>query len=91
MRKIMIVAALLAALMLAEAHAAVYPSMGRVIDVNRWDDTVTVEDPSGNLWEWYGAEDWEYGDLVALLMDDEGTEIIWDDTILETIYMGGSW
>ena len=89
MRKIIIVALL--AVLMAEAHAAVYPSMGRVIDVNRWDDTVTVEDPSGNLWYWDGAEDWEYGDLCAMLMDDEGTEIIWDDTILEMIYMGGSW
>ena len=90
MRKALALALLLASLMIAEAHAEAYQLSGRVIDVNRWDDTITIEDTSRHLWDWYGAEDWEYGDIVAMIMDDEGTEIIWDDTILELIYIEGS-
>lgn len=91
MRKIMIVVMLVLALLMAEAQADIYPLAGRVIDVDYDDDCIKILDPSGNEWIWDGAEDWEYGDLVALLMYDEGTEIIWDDSIVEIRYLGGSY
>lgn len=52
-----------------------------VVEVDRDNDIVTCEDYNGNLWEFYGAEDWEIGDCVSLLMNSKGTEKIQDDTI----------
>ena len=52
-----------------------------VIEVDRDNDTVTCEDYNGNLWEFYGAEDWVEGDCASLLMNSQGTQKIYDDTI----------
>lgn len=49
-------------------------------------DTVTVEDSNGNLWSFNGAEDWQVGDGCALIMHDNYTSEIIDDTIISTRY-----
>lgn len=64
------------------------PHCGIVVAVNHAADTVTVEDPAGNLWVFYGAEDWTCGDIAALLMDDCGTPSIYDDKIVSVRYCG---
>lgn len=54
-------------------------------------DTVTVEDSNGNLWDFYGVEDWQVGDGCSLLMDNNGTENIEDDIIISTQYHTTNW
>lgn len=50
------------------------------------EDEVVVEDSQGNLYAFYGIEDWEINDRCVLLMDDMGTESIEDDEIIRTFY-----
>lgn len=49
-------------------------------------DEVVVETETGNLYAFYGIEDWELGDRCILVMDDMGTESIEDDEIIRTFY-----
>lgn len=52
-----------------------------VVEVDRDNDIVTCEDSNGNLWEFYGCEDWQEGDCASLLMNSKGTPSVYDDTI----------
>ena len=52
-----------------------------VYAVDEVEDVVTCEDYSGNLWDFYGVENWKIGDNVNLLMNDCGTTEIYDDEI----------
>ena len=47
------------------------------------DDIVTVIDNNGNLWEFEGAESWEVGDECICTMNNNNTNIITDDIIIE--------
>ena len=60
-----------------------------VCAIDRDTDVVMCEDYNGNLWEFYGVEDWDVGDCVNLLMNDSGTESIYDDEIIGATY--GAW
>ena len=71
---------LLAGILLATSH--LYPMSGIVTEVNREADTVAITTNDGNIWEFYGAEDWMIGDLCAMLMNDMGTAEITDDEIV---------
>jgi len=51
-------------------------------------DTVIVMDGAGNEWAFNGAEDWEIGDIAALLMKDMNTQEIYDDEIVSVRYCG---
>ena len=66
----------------------VYPLCGIVIEVNYAEDYIAIEDFTGNVWEWEGAEDWHEGDIAAMIMEDNGTEIIYDDIIMDIAYNG---
>lgn len=66
----------------------VYPLCGVVIEVNHAEDYIAIEDFNGNIWEWNGAEDWCEGDIAAMIMEDNGTEIIYDDIIMDIAYNG---
>lgn len=57
-----------------------------VVEVDRDNDLVTVEDSTGNRWQFYGVEDWQEGDCASLLMWDNGTESITDDEIQSARY-----
>lgn len=91
MRKIMLLV-LIAGLMLTACAAKTenhnYALTAIVIDVDRNADTVTVEDFNGNAWTFYGAEDWMAGDCASLVMNDNSTEKIMDDTIESARYSG---
>lgn len=63
-----------------------YPAAGTVSEIR--DDTVYVTDSTGNIWSFDGAEDWQTGDQATMLMDDNGTETIYDDEILQVRYVG---
>lgn len=66
----------------------VYPLCGIVTEVNYAEDYITIEVFNGNMWEWEGTEDWNEGDIAAMIMDDNGTEIIYDDIIMDISYNG---
>lgn len=59
-----------------------------VINTSRYNDTVTIRDFNGNLWQFKGVEDWGIDDVCACIMDDNGTREIKDDTIVSVRYSG---
>ena len=68
----------------AESNA--YALATKVVNVDHEKDLVTCTDYNGNLWEFYGAEDWQEGDCANLLMNDNGTAEIYDDIIENVRY-----
>ena len=70
------------------ASAEIYPAVGVVTDLDYEHDLVIFEDYNQNLWIFEGIEDWDIGDIGALLMDDMETESIYDDVILLARYAG---
>jgi len=65
-----------------------YALTAKVVEIDRERDIVTCEDYNGNLWEFFGCEDWEINDCASLLMDNRGTESVHDDTITHARYSG---
>lgn len=65
----------------------IYLSEGTVICVNSDLDKVTVIDCDGEVYQFYGSEDWLVNDKCILLMDDNGTDDIKDDIIISTKYI----
>ena len=63
-----------------------YANLTKIIEIDRNTDVVICEDCNGNLWEFYGAEDWQVGDECNLVMFDCGTEEIADDVIIRETY-----
>jgi len=53
-----------------------------VVKTDRENDIVTVKDFNGNLWEFYGIKDWNIDDICSMMMNDNGTETIYDDIIV---------
>ena len=70
------------------ASAELYPETARVVDLDYDADVVTVETFNGFLFSFYGCEDYCEGDGVALIMDDNGTEKVYDDCIVMAQYGG---
>lgn len=64
-----------------ETVSEYYALATKVVAIDQEADIVTCEDCNGNLWEFYGVEDWEVGDCASLLMESHGTKKIEDDTI----------
>lgn len=77
---------LVLSLMLNGNHC--YPKTARVTKLDYRTETVTVTDYNGNDWEFVGIEDYAYGDVVSMLMSDNGTESIYDDKIVMQRYGG---
>ena len=65
-----------------------YPLSCVVSGVDLDNDIVGAVDFNGNLWEFEGVEDWQEGDIVAFIMNDNGTEEIFDDVIVDLKYCG---
>lgn len=72
----------------AERRADFYPETGVVCEVSHGTDKVVVKTATGNLFVFCGAEDWEVGDTVSLIMDSRATEEVEDDEIVSTKYTG---
>ena len=70
------------------AEGAVYPAACIIVELDYQNDLVTVSDVAGTLWQFYGCEDYSEGDLVRMLMYDNGTETIYDDEIVIVWYAG---
>lgn len=95
MKKLILTAAITAAsTMTAQAPeyqpivTNVYPMTAAVTALDYKNDLVTFEDANGFLWNFAGCEDWNMGDVVSLLINDSGTEKIFDDMILTVRYSG---
>ena len=68
------------------AISSVYALAAKVVELDKAQDIVTAMDGNGNLWQFYHCEDWFINDCVILIMDNNGTSIIYDDIILKTLY-----
>ena len=62
-----------------------YPTCGVVTHVTT-DDIVTVRVYSGDEFAFYG-DDYEIGDAVAMLMHDNGTDLVFDDMVVAAQYV----
>ena len=71
---------------IVENEAKTYGRISHVVELDNKDDVVVVEDEFGHLWEFYGIEDWQVNDCVVLVMNDQGTQAMEDDTIVSTTY-----
>lgn len=65
-----------------------YPAVSIVNEIDNDTDLVFCTDYNGNVWCFSGVEDWFYGDVVAMLVNDNGTEEIFDDKIISVRYAG---
>jgi hypothetical protein len=65
-----------------------YPLVGRVFAIDSVHDVVFFVDGAGVSWSFRGVEDWCNGDYVACIMNDMGTESIYDDQIISVKYGG---
>ncbi len=89
MKKAMIILiALILTMMGLTASAEIYPKTAKVIEVNEVEDLVIIETCTGITYTFEGCEDWAEGDGISLIMDDNGTESIFDDCILMAEYTG---
>jgi hypothetical protein len=70
------------------AQAETYPAALMVVDLDEHEDMVIAVDFNGNEWTWTGIEDIFPGDMIAVVMDDQGTETIYDDEIIDLRYCG---
>lgn len=68
-----------------------YPKTTVCLAVNHQTEVVTVADCNGTEWTFTGCQDFEEGDLIALIMNDSATpDNILDDTIITVRYSGGT-
>ena len=65
-----------------------YAKSGVVTFVDRTEDRVCFTDNQGEIWEFESSDDWEVDDLVACVMNDNGTDEIFDDIVISVKYEG---
>lgn len=68
------------------ASAELYPETACVVKVNYEEDIVTVETFNGFLFTFNGCESYCEGDCVSLIMEDNSTELVYDDEIVKVQY-----
>lgn len=68
-----------------------YPDTARIIVINYETDEVLVENSIGYHYTFKGVEDYEVGYVLSLIMNDNGTKLIFDDTIVRAKYSGYVW
>jgi len=68
----------------ATASADRYIRFANIVDLE-WDsDCVSADDGLGNLWEFYGCDEFFVADLIVMIIDDNGTaEYIYDDSVVD--------
>ena len=84
---LLLIANLVAVFASGKTVSHTYPMAVRVDHFDQAEDLVYFVDGGGSLWAYEGIEDWQLGDVAALLMDDNGTEnYIYDDQIVAIRY-----
>lgn len=71
-----------------ETESELYANCGTVTAIDRENDSVTFTDSTGHAWMFSGVEDWQLGDTVAAIMNDNGTANVTDDIIVSVRYCG---
>lgn len=66
----------------------IYALTTQVVQVDYENDVVVCQDFNGDLWVFEGCEDWLYGDIASMVMNDKGTPIKYDDEIVSVRYGG---
>ncbi len=76
------------ALVFAFANAGViYPDAMEIIAIHQ--NIVYLETATGNIFTMAGAEDYQVGDIVSVIMFTNGTdETVRDDEIIRAVYSG---
>ena len=69
-------------------YAEQYPTTMIVNELDYDENIVICIDFNGNEWAFEEIEDWCIGDIASMIMDDMGTELIYDDTIIMVRYSG---
>lgn len=65
-----------------------YPHVGVVTYVDNNNKSIRITDNNGYVWEYHDVEDWQVGDVCAMIMNDNGTNTILDDIIVKIKYEG---
>ena len=65
-----------------------YAETAVVTEIDYSTDEVVVECFNGNLFSFYGTDDWAEGDICSMLMNDNGTPTVTDDEIVSVKYSG---
>ena len=73
---------------LTGAMAETYALTTVVVSLDYDADVVEVQDFNGNVWAFDGCEDWQLMDVCSMTMDDNDTDIIYDDAIINCRYDG---
>lgn len=68
----------------------VYPETAVVVVLDEEEDIVTVQSAGGIRWNFAGCSDYDPGDVVSLLMEENETPEITDDRVLQSRYAGYS-
>lgn len=55
----------------------VRPMASVVVEIDEESDTVVCEDFTGNLWAFYGTDDWEINDVCVLMMNNQEIADVW--------------
>ena len=81
--------ALITALLITASNY--YPECGVVTEVKQigaepWETAVTFETMNGNLFAFDGGEDLEEGDVIAVIMNSNGTPNVVDDIVVNVRY-----
>lgn len=74
--------------LVSSAYAETYALTTVVVSLDYDADVVEVQDFNGNVWAFDGCEDWQLLDVCSMTMDDNDTEIIYDDAIINCRYDG---
>ena len=67
---------------IATSYAESYPLTTVVVSVDYDHDEVVCLDFNQNEWIFEGCEDWEVFDICSMIMDDNDTDLIYDDAII---------
>lgn len=65
-----------------------YPRTAIVTNINRQADFVKAKCSNGNKYYFYGAKDYEIGDIVSLIAKKNLTEFVIDDAVVSNRYDG---
>ena len=84
MKKTFVILAVLMVLcglfMCGKGVAHQYTNCGMIISID--DDGSIVVDDGNNYWSFYDEGDWQCGDVITLVFDDNGTSWVYDDMII---------
>ena len=71
---------------ITSATAEFYSKLFQIAEIDRENDVVTAVDCNGMEFQFTEVEDWEIGDFLTAVMDDNDTEEITDDMIVSVRY-----